>query len=302
MNLNQLDLNQLLTLDALLTEKSVSKAAKRLYLSQSAISHSLKKLQDVFQDKLLVTADGRRMVLTPLGLELERPVRDVLQQVRKIIAAKAQFDPAITRQTISISVSDYFIMVFMPELIRRMRAEAPNVKLNVMQVDHNHLVELEEGETDLVILPDGYFHNNYPKELLFKDTYSCITWSKNPKIGNRISSEQYFNSKHAVTKFRYVTHTDLFEVLLQERGLTRDVSLAVPMFSSLAYVIVGTDLIATVQTRMAKLLAKSLPLKVMRLPFEVPPILEHMIYHPSQELNQANAWFRELLKSVAAKF
>jgi|WetSurSiteA1Bulk_404760.scaffolds.fasta_scaffold27489_1 LysR family transcriptional regulator, nod-box dependent transcriptional activator len=299
MNLNQLDLNQLLTLDALLTEKSVSKTAKRLYLSQSAISHSLKKLQDVFQDKLLFTADGRRMVLTPLGLELEKPVHDVLQQIRKIIAAKAQFDPAVTRQTISISVSDYFIMLFMPELIRRMREEAPNVKLNVMQVDHNHLVELEEGETDLVILPEGYFQNNYPKELLFKETYSCIAWSKNPKIGNSISTEQYFNSKHAVTQFRYVKHIDL---ILKERGLTRDVGVAVPMFSSLAYVIVGTDLIATVQTGVAKLLAKSLPLKVMPLPFEVQPILEHMIYHPSQEFNQANVWFRELLKSVAANF
>jgi len=176
------------------------------------------------------------------------------------------------------------------------------MKLNVMQVDHNHLVELEEGETDLVILPDEYLQNNYPRELLFKDTYSCIAWSKNPKIGNSISLEQYCDSKHAAAKFKYATRTDLFEALLKERGLTRDVSVEMPMFSSLAYVIVGTDLLATVQTRMAKLLAKSLPLKVMPLPFEVQPILEHMIYHPSQEFNQANAWFRKLLKSVAAKF
>ena len=177
MNLSQFDLNQLLALDALLEEKSVSHAARRMYLTPSAMSRALRRLQESFDDKLLVPINGRKMVLTPMAEKLRNPVRQILLQVKGIRAHRPNFEPALARRTIVLCASDYIVTTLLRAVIRRLASEAPAVKLHVVQNNSLWADQLERGDVDLTVIPKTYALPNYPKDTLFSDPYCCISLS-----------------------------------------------------------------------------------------------------------------------------
>jgi DNA-binding transcriptional LysR family regulator len=302
LELSQLNLNQLLALDALLTEKSVSRAARRMYLTQSAMSRALSRLQQTFDDKLLITANGRRMVLTPLAEQLIRPLREALLQIKRITSLKPHFDPAVAHKAISVCASDYVSVTLLPQVLQRTAHDAPNVKVHVIQNDYTWSEKLERGDIDLAIIPERYALANYPKEALFTDSYCCIAWSKNRKVGKSISLEQYLEMKHAAVQFNFIPASEFDEALRPQYGQTRQVGMILPLFSLLPHAIVGTNLLATVQTRLAILSAKFLPIKIMPLPFPMPAIVEVMQYQPYQEADQGTTWFKNLLNEMAKNF
>ena len=187
---HQLDLNLLVALDALLTEQSITGAAKRLNLSQSATSGILARLREYFADELLVQV-GRKMMPSPLAVDLCGRVRHVLQTVNSTIVTRSNFDHATSHRHFKISASDFVKTVLLTELARRLAREAPNVTMEISDVDEDPSGRLERGELDLLILPQYLLEGDHPQVKLFESYHTCVIWAGNQRVGNTLSFEQF---------------------------------------------------------------------------------------------------------------
>ena len=188
MNLQGFDLNLLVALDALLTERNVTRAGRRMNLSQSAMSGALGRLRVFFKDELLVVV-GRRMVLTPLAQDLIQPLRDVLLQVQSTVANKPRFDPGSSERHFSIAVSDYVMSVLIVDLLRHVKVEAPKITFDLRPVGRRATEDLDGGELDFLIAPE-YLAAVHPAEVLFEDSHTCLAWNRNRHVGSSISLDR----------------------------------------------------------------------------------------------------------------
>src|ERR1700744_1845095 len=189
MNLNRLDLNLLVELDDLLTERSITHAAERLNLSPSATSGALARLRTYFDDEIL-TQIGRRMAPTPLGESLQASVRDCLLHVQATIDIKPQFAPQNSKRNFTLMMSDYVSTVLIAEALPRLQAEAPGVTVELRANENEPWETLSRGEIDFLVLPKKFIREEHPAEVLFEDEYVCVCWDQNPLIGDEISLEQ----------------------------------------------------------------------------------------------------------------
>jgi DNA-binding transcriptional LysR family regulator len=300
MRFNRLDLNQLVALDALLREKSVSKAAERIYLSQSAMSNSLTRLREYFQDELLVPT-GRKMVITSLGERLAPEVKSILISIQKVTQIRETFDISEVDAEVSIIVSDYVSSVFMPAVVRAVALEAPNVRIRMSILNGSYLDRLDRGEVDFVIAPENFTHPAQPTEFLFQDRFCCVAWDQNAAIKAGVKFEDYQKLGHVVTQIEE-GRTALFEDwFLAKYGKVRRIEVICLYFSLLPSLVVGTNRIATVHHELAKLYQSTFPIAIHELPVEMPIFREYIQYHKSFGSDQVSLWFRDLLHRVAAQ-
>ena len=299
MDLQRFDLNLLVALDALLTEKNVTRAGRRMNLSQSAMSGALARLRGFFQDELLVSV-GRRLVLTPLADDLVQPLRDVLLQVHGTITTKPRFDPASSERRFSIAVSDYVTSVLMIDLLRHVKAEAPKITFELRPVGQCAVEDLERGDLDFLIAPE-YLAPVHPTEVLFEDTHTCIAWTKNPHVGSSISLDQYLQLGHVIVRVGEGAAANHDERVLRRLNHRRIVEVVTPTFDLAPQLVVGTHRIATVPTRLACKYAKFLPLKLLPLPVEISPILEKLQWHRAHSQDPAHTWLRTQFQAAVAR-
>ena len=298
MDLHLFDLNLLVALDALLTERNVTRAGNRLNLSQSAMSGALARLRHYFRDELLVPV-GRQMVLTPVAEGLVAPVRDILLQIRGTLGSKPQFDPATATRHLSLAVSDYVAEILMADVLRLARCEAPHITFELRPVGRRAGEDLESGELDFLIAPEGYVSSSHPTEVLFEDTYTCVVWSGNKAIGKTMTLEQYLDVGHVVVNVAgNEPPSNYDEQFLRRSNFKRRAEVSVPTFSLAPQLVVGTDRVATITTRLAAKCAEILPLRLLPLPIAMPPMVEMLQWHKVHEYDPAHAWFRRLLKEV----
>jgi DNA-binding transcriptional LysR family regulator len=298
MDLHLFDLNLLVALDALLTERNVTRAGNRLNLSQSAMSGALARLRHYFRDELLVPV-GRQMVLTPVAEGLVVPVRDILLQIRGTLGSKPQFDPATATRHLSLSVSDYVTEILMADVLRAARCEAPHITFELRPVGRVAGENLESGELDFLIAPEGYVSSTQPTEILFEDTYTCVVWSGNKAIGKTLTLEQYLDLGHVVVNVAgNEPPSNYDEQFLRRSNFKRRAEVTVPTFSLAPQLVVGTDRVATITTRLAAKCVEILPLRLLPLPIAMPPMVEMLQWHKVHEYDPAHAWFRRLLKQV----
>jgi DNA-binding transcriptional LysR family regulator len=152
MRFNKLDLNLLVVLNALLTERSISRAAEKVHLSQPATSNALARLRDYFGDELLVSA-GRQLILTPRAEALIEPVREVLMRIDSTIAAQPQFDPATETRHFTLLASDFTMTVLIPQLLASLYRDAPGIRIHIRAMTENREEVLEQGKADFLICP-----------------------------------------------------------------------------------------------------------------------------------------------------
>ncbi|MET3136003.1 LysR family nod box-dependent transcriptional activator [Undibacterium sp. GrIS 1.2] len=297
MRFNKLDLNLLVALDALLAERSITRAAQRLNLSQSATSGVLARLRDYFEDEIL-TQIGRNMVMTPLAASLEAPVREVLLQIQSTIETKPGFVLEESTRHFRVIASDYPTSVLMAEVARKMSELAPNVTLEIMAPGDDHEIQLDRGEIDLLIMPAKYLVEGHASEVLFQDSYSCVVWKDNTIVGDSLTLDQYMSLAHVSTKFGKA-QPSFEEWFLQSTGFARRVEVSTSNFSSLPLLLVGTNRIATMHTRLADMFADYFPIRLLPLPMDIPLLVEMMQWHKFVDKDIAHIWFRTLLKEVA---
>jgi DNA-binding transcriptional LysR family regulator len=301
MELHRFDLNLLVTLDALLSERNVTRAGQRMNLSQSAMSGTLGRLREFFQDELLVPM-GRTMVLTPLAQDLVLPVRDVLLQVQSTIATKPRFDPATSTRHLSIAVSDYVTRVLMVDFLRDLQCQAPSITFELRPVGKRATEALESGELDLLIAPELFASSVHPKELLFEDTHTCIAWNGNREVGAAITVEQYLTLGHVIVHVGDIGSANYDERMLRAQNHRRHVEVVVPSFDMAPHLVIGTERIATVPTMLARKYAGLLPIKLLRVPVEISPMIEVLQWHRAHDRDPAHLWLRSQLKARVARF
>ena len=186
MRFNKLDLNLLVALDALLTERNISRAGQRIHLSQPATSNALARLRDYFQDELLIP-QGRQLILSARAQELIEPVREVLMRIDSTIATQPTFDPVDAIRKFVLLMSDYSASVFIPTLIERLYKLAPGISLDLRQLDERPLEQLDKSEVDLLIIPSQYVSDLGTRQFLLKNLY----WKEQGQLAFRFNLEVF---------------------------------------------------------------------------------------------------------------
>jgi DNA-binding transcriptional LysR family regulator len=300
MRFGRLDLNLLVALDALLTEKSVSLAADRLCLSQSATSSALGRLRDYFEDELLVVK-GRHMILTARAEELIEPVRAVLEQIRSTIAIAPPFDPATADRQVRIMASDYTTQVLLAEAIAEMAREAPFMRFEIQPMSTNPIESIERGYIDLLVTIDFAVSADHPSLLLFEDDYVVVGDPANPALQGEMTRERYFELGHVTARFGRAQMPAFDEWFTRRQKQQRRIEVVAPTFLSLPGLVVGTDRIATMHRRLAEQMFNQMSLVMRELPFQIPPIREVVQWHATNGNDRTLRWVVEQLERVASR-
>jgi LysR family nod box-dependent transcriptional activator len=300
MKLSQFDLNLLIALDALLSEKNVTHAGLRIHLSQSATSAALARLRNFFQDQLLVPVGGK-MALTPMAQSLVKPVRNLLLQAQATIGIRAEFDPAGSRRHFSVAVSDYVATVFMSDALRRIQRHAPHVTFELVPTGERAGEALEAGKLDFLIAPELFAIRTHPKTPLFEDTHTVIAWAGNSRVGKTITLKRFLEMGHVAIHVGEGPGPNFDELFLRRLKYKRRTEVVTHSFDVVPHLVVGTDRIATVATRLAKKYSKFLPIKLIPLPIAVPPMVEVLQWHKYHDGDPAYVWMRTIIGDEAAK-
>jgi DNA-binding transcriptional LysR family regulator len=290
------DLSLLLTLDALLQEANVTLAARRLGLSTPAASHALARIRERLDDPILVRA-GRKMVLTPRAEELRPQVRSLVEDATRVMSAAVPFSPRDLKRTFTIFTTDHVLLVLGPAVDRILRDEAPDVCLRFLPSVMEDWVPLRDGAADLSVCVLGHFPAEFRTRQLFTDRFVCVVRTGHPKVGKRLTLDQYLALDHiVVSPLGRASHVD---AVLAERGHERRIRRTVPFFNSGLLMAAATDYVLTVSDRAALALAPTLGLRLVEPPLPLSAYSLNLLWHPRLENEPANRWLRDVFVRAA---
>lgn len=300
MRFQRLDLNLLVALEALLAERSVSLAAERICLSQSATSSALGRLREYFADELLVVK-GRQMVLTARAEGLIEPVRAVLEQIRTTIALSPPFDPGTSDRKIRLMASDYLTEVLLANALSALLEDAPQMQFEIAPMADSLVDALERGTVDILMTIDYAISADHPSQILFEDDYVVVGWTESTAMQREMTRELYFSLGHVTARFG-LARTPVFEDwFVRRQPQQRRVEVVAPSFLAVPSFIIGSNRIATMHRRLATKLSAYLPLTIKEVPLEIPRIREAVQWHISNNNDPAIRWVVERLVAVAAE-
>jgi len=298
--LRNFDLNLLVAFDLLMQEQNVSRAAERMFICQSAMSHILQRLRQQLDDPLLVkTPSG--MKPTDRALAMIDPVRAVLRDVRRLIGTREEFDPATSVRRFVIAATDYMDVLVIPALVERIAQCAPGVDIHVKRTETPFPEkELENNDLDVVLgfetvlKPPGQMM----VEKLFVDRMTCLVrknYAKNR--GGRLTLDEFISMKHMLIS-RTGTRIGLVDEWLAEKGLERRIALIVPHFLSAPFIVAKTDMVLSLPERIAKQFIGLAPLRILPIPMDLPAYNLVMVWHPLRKNDPAHRWLREQILAV----
>lgn len=298
MHISQIDANLLVVLDALLAESNVTRAAKRVGLSQSAMSHALGRLRDHLGDPLLVRA-GRRMVLTPKAERLAPRIRHIVEEMNALLHDDEGFDPAAHTHAYRLHTTDHIQLVLLPDLDRALAEQAPGIDLHIRSITPHSSDELRRGELDLAI---GIFDDAPPdlsQQPLFADRFVCLMRKDHPAAGSKLTLDQYAALPHLLVAPRGEPR-GLVDRQLAERGYRRRVARAVPHFLVAPFLVADSDYILTVSERLANTFSAYLDLHVTTPPLPLESYTLYSAWHRRHDNDPAHRWLRETILQVAS--
>lgn len=299
MRFKKFDLNLLVALDALLTERSVSRAATRLSLSPSATSDALSRLRDYFGDELLVQL-GRRMEPTARAESLRLAVRDLLVQLDHTISTEPAFDPARSDRRFRIYASDYTQMVLGPLLMARAAAAHCSAVIDFLPQVAEPQGDLERGDADLLILPQALMVSAHPQEALYEERFVCAVWRGSSLARNELTRERYLTAGHIIMRPQAAQRESSYEDWhLKQLGLRRHIAATSYGFAPVAALVVGTEFVATMHASLARTLASAWPLVVKPCPIPIPPMTQAAQWHRARTQDPGLGWLRGLLRQAA---
>jgi DNA-binding transcriptional LysR family regulator len=294
-----LDLNLLVALDALVDERSVSRAAERLNMSQPAMSAALARLRDYFDDPIL-GAHGKRMIPTAHALILKPMLRDLLNSVDAMVSVSAAFDPAKSERHFRIGASDYIATVICNALVAQVRRLAPKVTIELVAPFDGQVALLEQGEVDVLLTPDDHVSHDHPCDLLFEERYVVAGWRDNPMLDQPITEEQFFASGHVAVEIGRTNRTSFAEVALRTFGARRRIEVLVGSFLLAPELVVNTDRLTVMQERLAAVYARRLPLRLAPMPFPFPVMREMVQYNRTRAADTGLHWMIDQIRNAIA--
>jgi DNA-binding transcriptional LysR family regulator len=299
MNIQTLNLNWLPVLAALLEERNVTSTARRVGMTQPAVSNVLGQLRAHFDDALLVRS-GNRMLLTERAEALRPQLIEALARLQAALDPAECFDPATLDATFSIETTDYAGFILGPPLLARLEREAPNVRLHLRAWPHHRVSKaLERGESDLML---GFYESipsGHHDQLLFSDDFVCIVRKDHPQVGKRLTLQRYLSLRHVLV----TQEPDALGVVdraLAPLGLRRDVALRLSHFLLVPAVVAATDYVAAIDRRVARAFCQSLPLRTLPPPLALPGGSVGQVWHERTQHSPPHAWLRAVIAEVSA--
>ena len=301
MGLAGVDLNLLVALDALLAERSVTRAAERVGLSQPGMSNTLARLRKLFGDPLLVR-EGLTLVPTPRAESLRQPVQEALSLIQHALDDRPGFDPAADQATFTVSCSDYSLLMLIGPLVRRLAATAPGLTIQVLPRTPDPVRLLRDGDADLVIEPVEIMPDtSLPSQRLFADRWICCVWEGTAEVGEVMTMETYLRLGHLVYSAVRGHPVSIVDTYLAQARVSRRIEFTVESFLLAPFLLQGTDLVAVVPERAAGHLRRTADVRFLEPPMDLPPITEMLWWNPRRTMDPAHAWLRARIAEIAAE-
>ena len=301
-SIDHVDLNLLRVFNAIIEERSLTRAGQRLALSQPAVSYSLGRLRTLFDDPLFIrTRVG--MQPTPIALELAAIVARALDTVREALRYAERFDPRISTRTFRLSLSDAGELAYLPPICAALQRLAPRVKLRIEPTPVQEIEEaLRVSRLDFAIgnLPELTARTRH--RLLFEETYVCMTRKRRGlPSGVQIGLAAFTEAPHVQILSVEHSHHAL-EDAFRSQGVGRNTLLELPHFVALPSVLAVTDYYATLPRRLAQIFNRDGRFRVYELPVQLPGATVTMHWHENFDNDEGNAWLRELLSEMVQTF
>lgn len=298
-----LDLNLLVALDTLLRERSVTAAARHLGLTQSAMSHKLRRLREQLDDPLFIS--GRHgLTPTPRAQALEAPLRAALYDVTAALKVGAPFDPATAQRTFQIAAADLMELAILPEVLSRLEGQAPGLSILMRRRDRASVESLASGKLDLLIQPGGRSVPGFELEEragiarkhLSDEGFSVVARLDHPVLAGRkkLTQKRYLEQGHVLVS-PGGGDRGVVDQVLAPRGLTRRIAVSLPHFVAAPFLVARTDLLLTCPTSLARAAAEYAPLRVMEPPFELPRTQLYMYWHQRFQHDAGHRWLRDFV-------
>lgn len=310
MNLEKVDLNLLVYLDVLLREKSVTRAAADLGITQPALSNALKKLRNLFDDPLMIRAsDG--MMPTERAIKIQPKLHEVLAKVQHLLQPVQEFKPLTSDRVFRIMVSDYAEATLIPSVVYALRREAPNVVLDLLTPSDVQFSDMEDGRVDMAINRFDDMPQSFHQVTLWEDDFSCLV-NKNNTLSDNFKLKTYLESRHIwVSKTGWgagygmtpkkMAGLGWVDQALSRLGKKREITIFTRHYQMPALLAQNNDLVATLPTRMACQHLSNDSLVVHDMPFYVPSFELKMAWSPILQHNPAHRWLRKLIAYTAER-
>jgi DNA-binding transcriptional LysR family regulator len=297
-HLRNLDLNLLHPLHALLEECHVTRAAKRSFLSQSAMSRALERLREMFEDPLLVR-NGHGYERTARGERVLREIESLMPRLEDMVRGE-KFDPARSQEVFRVAMSDHASMIVLPALLASLRRAATHVKVEVSASGGETYEHVAAGRIDTFLCAEEA-PPSLDSEMLFTVDFVCLVGAALRIRGRRLTLKQYLEFEHALVEIRKGQQA-LVDRALAQLGEKRRVALTLPFFVPAIFAIAQTDLILTLPRRLAKLTAGMAGVRVVEAPREIKSFPYFMAWHPRLTNEPAHKWFHEQLRLAVRTF
>ena len=296
-DIRTLDLNLLKTLDALMDERSVTRAASRLSLTQPAVSGMLNRLRDYFDDPLFIRAP-HGIVPTTRAEELAAPVKRILADI-DVLLQPTGFDPLSASMTFTVAATDYALRAVMVPFIAALKIRAPAIRVRVVPVESDRLVsQLERGSVDVALITPLTTPAELHSRALYDERYVCMMRADHPDAGKPLSLARFCALEHVLVSYEGDGFRGVTDSVLEKIGRMRRVGLSVSHFLVLPDVLALSDMIATVPSRIAE---NQTEMFVCETPVSVPGFTKSMAWHGRTHRNPAQAWLRELMLKTSQR-
>ena len=297
MALNRLDLNLLHVFDTIYREGSLTRAARALHLTQPAVSHSLSRLREHFDDPLF-SRQGNQMVPTPLARRFLESMRPGLTQIQSAVNQFHAFDPANQRKTYSLALRDILESTFLPKLMGRLESY-PELEIISQRVPRRDMeTQLAAGKLDFavdVLLPVS---NQTGHELLRHDRLVVLARKGHPLTSEGLTMDKYLEAKHVLVSSRS-EGPGIEDFELSRFGVQRNIRLRCQHYYAACRVAEGTDLLLTMPENYARIIAERADIDILTTPADLPGIDVHLYWHKAYEREPALIWFREQLRLIS---
>ena len=295
-NMKKLDLELLYYLAVLLEERHVTLAARRCFVSQSAMSRHLERMREALGDELLLR-HGRTYERTARGERLLRELEPLLPRLESILQGRG-FDPHTSIDRFQVAMTDYACVVLLPELIGRMSTTAPNSWIDVRAWDERSLENLQSGSLDTVITVAGMgVSPAIRSETIFTDSFVCVVREAHPLNVRQVSLAQYLKYRHVVVAVVTGQQT-LVDRPLSDLSLKRQAGLSLPFFAPAVAAVANSNLILTAPRRIAHFMSRHSRVRIMGAPREIKGFHYDMMWHPRLDDDPAHRWFRDQVRAI----
>jgi DNA-binding transcriptional LysR family regulator len=230
---------------------------------------------------------------------LQEAVRDVLVRIDTSIAAQPDFDCKTSDREFTLSISDYTMAMLMPHALAIAAQQRSQVRFKMLQQTSSPARSLERGETDLLIIPSSYCSSDHATDILFEEDFVGVVWNQSTHARRELTLERYTSAGHVIMQPLQTDQLAFENRYALQFGLSRRIALTTFSFTSLPFLVVGTELIATMHTRLARRLQSSLPISLLPVPIPLPKLEQAMQWHKYLTLDPGLMWLRQLMVDAA---